>query len=443
MSYLIKQAQITNEGRSFVSDLLIKNGRIEKIASQIEVKFKVKEINAEGLWLLPGAIDDQVHFREPGLTHKADIATESKAAIAGGTTSYMEMPNTEPPTLTQELLEQKYTMASQKSFANYSFYMGVSNDNLDEVLRTNPQKVCGLKVFMGSSTGNLLVDNEITLEKLFANAHMLIATHCEDEQTIRKNLSLYTQKYGNNLTAEFHPLIRNHESCYLSSSKAVALAKKYNTRLHVLHISTAKELQLFDNQTPIEKKKITSEICVHHLAFHSENYKTHGNLIKWNPAIKTKEDQAALWKGVLEGYLDVAATDHAPHTFEEKSLPYLEAPSGGPLIQHSLLFWLHQVQNQKITLEKVVQLTAHNPAILFRIEDRGFIREGYYADLVLIDPSKKYTVTKENLHYKCGWSPFEGFTFDAEIKTTFLNGEIAYDRGQFYGILGQRLSFRV
>lgn len=441
MNYLIKQVYITNEGKTWVSDLLIKKGRIEKIASEINVKYKIQEINAEGLWLLPGVIDDQVHFREPGLTHKADLSTESKAAIAGGTTSFMEMPNTKPPTLTQELLEQKYQLASQKAFANYSFFMGVSNDNLDEVFKTNPKNVCGIKVFMGSSTGNMLVDNEQTLEKLFANSHMLIATHCEDETTIKNNLEWYLKKYGNNLSAEHHPLIRNHEACYLSSSKAVALAKKYQTRLHILHISTAKEIQLFDNQTPLEKKKITSEICIHHLAFNDQDYKTKGNFIKWNPAVKTEEDQKALWKAVLEGYFDVAATDHAPHTLDEKSLPYLEAPSGGPLVQHSLLFWLHQIKNQKITIEKVVQLTSHNPAILFRIIDRGFIREGYWADLVLVNPNQKHTVSKENLYYKCGWSPFEGFTFDASIDTTFLNGQIAYQRGQFFPILGQRLEF--
>ena len=441
MNYLIKQAQITNEGKTFVNDLLIKNGRIEKIASQIEVKYKISEIKAEGLWLLPGVIDDQVHFREPGLTHKADIASESKAAIAGGTTSFMEMPNTKPPTLTQELLQNKYDIASKKSYANYSFFMGVSNDNLDEVFRTNPNNVCGIKVFMGSSTGNMLVDNEQTLEKLFANAHMLIATHCEDEKTIQKNLALYSQKYGNQLSAIHHPLIRSEEACYLSSSKAVGLAKKYHTRLHVLHISTAKELSLFENQIPLEKKKITSEICIHHLAFNSEDYHTKGNYIKWNPAVKTADDQKALWNAVLDGYIDVAATDHAPHTFEEKSQPYLEAPSGGPLVQHSLLFWLHQVKNHKISIEKVVQLTAHNPAILFRIQNRGFIREGYFADLVLVNPNKNHTVSKENLLYKCGWSPFEGTTFEVSIETTFLNGEIAYHNGRFYDIIGERLTF--
>ncbi len=441
MNYLIKQAKITNEGKSFVSDVLIKNGRIEKIASEIDVKYKIQEINSEGLWLVPGVIDDQVHFREPGLTHKADLATESKAAIAGGTTSFMEMPNTKPPTLTQELLEQKYQIASKKALANYSFFMGVSNDNLEEVLKTNPKNVCGIKVFMGSSTGNMLVDNENTLEKLFANCHMLIATHCEDETTVKNNLEFYLKKYGNQLSAEHHPLIRNHEACYLSSSKAVGLAKKHQTRLHILHISTAKEIELFDNQTPLEKKKITSEICIHHLAFNDQDYKTKGNFIKWNPAVKTEEDQKALWKAVLEGYFDVAATDHAPHTLEEKSLPYTDAPSGGPLVQHSLLYWLHQVKNQKISIEKVVQLTSHNPAILFKIVDRGFIREGYWADLVLVNPNQKHTVSKENLFYKCGWSPFEGFTFDASIDTTFLNGQIAFSKGQFFDIIGQRLEF--
>lgn len=441
MNYLIKQAKITNEGKTFFSDLLIKNGRIEKVASNIEVKYKVQEIIAEGLWLLPGVIDDQVHFREPGLTHKGDIASESRAAIAGGTTSFMEMPNTKPPTLTQELLEQKYLLASQKSYANYSFYMGVSNDNLEEVLKTNPRNVCGIKVFMGSSTGNMLVDNELTLEKLFANSPMLIATHCEDESTIKKNLDFYKNQFGDKLTSEHHPLIRNHEACYLSSSKAVGLARKYQTRLHVLHISTKQELQLFDKLIPLEKKKITCEICIHHLAFNDKDYITKGNFIKWNPAIKTEKDQNALWEAVIEGLFDVAATDHAPHTFEEKSLPYIDAPSGGPLVQHSLLFWLHQVKNQKISIEKVVALTSHHPAILFRILDRGFIREGYWADFVLVNPQQQYTVQKENLHYKCGWSPFEGFTFDVSIDTTFLNGEIAYQKGKFFNVLGKRLLF--
>lgn len=443
MNYLIKQAQVTNEGKTFVSDVLIKNGRIEKIDSSIEVKYLIQEIPADGLWLLPGVIDDQVHFREPGYTHKGNIASESRAAIAGGTTSYMEMPNTFPPTLTQELLELKYLIASKNSFANYSFYMGASNDNLDEVLRTNAKKVCGIKVFLGSSTGDLLVDNEQTLEKLFSYSHMLIATHCEDETTIKKNLEIYAKKYGNELSAEHHPLIRSHEACFLSSSKAIALAKKHHTRLHILHISTANEIHLLDNQTPLEKKMITSEICVHHLAFNEKDYKEKGNFIKWNPAIKSEEDQKALWKAVCEGYFDVAATDHAPHTLEEKSLPYLKAPSGGPLVQHSLLFWLHQFKNQKITLEKIVELTSHHPAKLFRIVDRGFIREGYWADLVLVNPHQNYMVSKENLLYKCGWSPFEGYTFNASIDTTFLNGQIAYQRGQFFDVLGKRLEFNL
>ncbi len=441
MNYLIKQARITNEGNTFVSDVLIKNERIEKIAPEITVKHQTKEINAEHLWLLPGLIDDQVHFREPGLSYKADIATESQAAIAGGITSFMDMPNTKPPTLNQELLEQKYLLASHKAYANYSFYMGTSNDNLHEVLKTNPTNVCGIKVFMGSSTGNLLVDNEKTLENLFANSHMLIATHCEDEPTIQSNLKKLQQELGNQLKAAHHPLIRNADACFLSSSKAVALAKRYKTRLHILHISTAREISLFDNRTPLEKKQITAEVCIHHLAFNDQDYTTKGNFIKWNPAIKTKEDQEVLWRAVLDGSIDVAATDHAPHTWEEKSLPYLDAPSGGPLVQHSLLFWLQQVKNQKISIEKVVELTAHNPAILFRIVDRGFIREGYYADLVLVNPNKKHTVSKENLYYKCRWSPFEGQTFDFEVDTTFLNGRIAYQNGQFFGVKGHRLIF--
>lgn len=440
-SFLIKNARITNENSTYYSDVLIKKGRIEKISSAIKVSYKIQEIDAEGLWLIPGVIDDQVHFREPGLSHKGTIASESQAAVAGGTTSFMEMPNTVPPTLTQELLEQKYQIASKQSFANYSFFMGASNDNLDEVLKTDGHQVCGIKVFMGSSTGNMLVDNPQTLEKLFAECRLLIATHCEHEPTIQKNLAHFKQLYGNKLTAAHHPLIRSEEACWLSSSFAVQLAKKHKTRLHILHISTEKELSLFESDLPLSQKHITCEICVHHLAFDSRDYEQKGNFIKWNPAIKSPKDREALWNAVLSGKFDVAATDHAPHTLEEKQKPYLEAPSGGPLVQHSLLFWLQQAIENRISIEQVVTLTSHHPAILFRMIDRGFIREGYWADLVLIHPNQPHTVQKDNLLYKCGWSPFEGHTFPAAVHTTFVNGFMAYHLGQFQQGLGQRLTF--
>lgn len=440
-SFIIKNARITNENSTFYSDVLIKKGRIEKIASDIAVPYQIQEIDAEGLWLLPGVIDDQVHFREPGLTHKGTIASESQAAVAGGTTSFMEMPNTSPPTLTQELLEQKYQIAAKQSFANYSFFMGASNDNLDEVLKTPGQKVCGVKIFMGSSTGNMLVDNPQTLEKLFAECPLLIATHCEHEPTIQQNLAHYKQIYGNRLTASHHPLIRSEEACWLSSSFAVQLAKKHKTRLHILHISTEKELSLFDSDLPLPEKHITCEICIHHLAFDSSDYEQKGNFIKWNPAIKTPQDRESLWKAVLSGKFDVAATDHAPHTLDEKQKPYLVAPSGGPLVQHSLLFWLQQVIENKISIEQIVNLTSHHPAILFRINDRGFLRESYWADLVLVAPHTPFTVQKDNLLYKCKWSPFEGHTFPASVHTTFVNGFMVYHLGQFQQGLGQRLTF--
>ncbi|MGV6947055.1 dihydroorotase [Sphingobacterium kyonggiense] len=438
---LIKHAQVVNEGEQRALDILIKDGRIEKIAGTIDQKAD-QEINAEGLHLFPGLIDDQVHFREPGLTYKADIFTESRAAVAGGTTSFMEMPNTVPNTLTQKLLQDKYDIAQDTSLANYSFFMGAANDNLDEVLKTNPRDVCGIKVFMGSSTGNMLVDNEKALEAIFSQAPTLIATHCEDEATIQANLAAYKAKYGDEVSIEMHPLIRSEEACYLSSSKAVELAKKNNTRLHILHISTAKEIALFRNDIPLEEKRITAEACIHHLWFSDADYKTKGNFIKWNPAVKTANDRDAILKAVLDGHIDVIATDHAPHTFEEKSQPYLQAPSGGPLVQHALQALLDMVKEGKMTLEQLVQKSAHNTARLFQIEQRGFIREGYWADLVLVDLNKPYTVTKDNILSKCGWSPFENHTFSSTIEHTFVSGNLAYSNGKILEVgSGHRLLF--
>lgn len=439
---LIKSAQIVNEGKITTSDVYISNGRIEMIAAEINHPAD-REINAEGLHLLPGLIDDQVHFREPGLTHKADIWHESRAAVAGGTTSFMEMPNTVPNTLTQSLLQDKYDIASQNALANYSFFMGAANDNLEEVLKTNPRDVCGVKVFMGSSTGNMLVDNERALEQIFANSPTLVATHCEDEATIQENLVLYKEKYGEaGLTIDMHPLIRSAEACYISSSKAVELAKKNNTRLHILHISTAKEIGLFRNDIPLAEKLITAEACIHHMWFSDVDYKTKGNFIKWNPAVKTADDRDAIVKAVLDGHIDVIATDHAPHTIAEKTQAYSAAPSGGPLVQHALQALLDMYHEGKITLEQIVQKSAHNTAICFQIEERGFIREGYWADLVLVDLNKPYTVTKSNILSKCGWSPFEDHTFKSSIEHTIVSGQLAYSKGSLieYGS-GRRLLF--
>lgn len=438
---LIKSATIVNEGRQFVGDVLIKDGFIERIDSTINVKAD-REINAEGLHLLPGCIDDQVHFREPGLTHKGEIYTESRAAVAGGITSFMEMPNTVPNTLTQELLADKYAIAAQKSLANYSFYMGASNDNLDEVLKTNTKNVCGIKVFMGSSTGNMLVDNPVTLKKLFAESPMLIATHCEDEATIQRNLAHYKYILGDNITIDYHPKIRSAEACYLSSSMAVELAKKNNTRLHILHISTEKETHLFDNAIPLKDKRITAEACIHHLWFSDADYATKGNFIKWNPAIKTAADRDGILKAVLEGRIDVIATDHAPHTIEEKSQAYLQAPSGGPLVQHALISMLELYHQGKISLEQIVEKMAHNVAICFQVEKRGFIREGYWADLVLVDLNKNYKVEKNNILSKCQWSPFEGDIFSSSVTHTIISGNLAYENGQLIeGKNGQRMTF--
>lgn len=443
-SILLKSGTIVNEGKQVVADILIKNGRIEKIASSIDINENSKVIDLNGKFVLPGCIDDQVHFREPGLTHKANIFTESRAAVAGGITSFMEMPNTVPNTLTQELLEDKYQIGAKSSLANYSFFMGASNENIEEVLKTNGNNVCGVKIFMGSSTGNMLVDNEQTLDQLFSRVPpLLIATHCEDEATIRKNIETAKAKYGENVPIEQHPYIRSEEACYISSSLAVRLAKKHGTRLHVLHISTAKELELFDNSIPLEQKKITAEACIHHLWFSEEQYTEKGNLIKWNPAVKKVTDRDAILQGVLDNKIDVIATDHAPHTLEEKNNTYFNAPSGGPLVQHALLAMLEKVEEGKISIERVVEKMAHSPAILFNIVDRGYVREGYFADLVIVD-SNKTEVTKKSLLYKCGWSPFEGFTFSNSIHSTFVNGQMVYSEGKIIeGQTGSRLLFNI
>jgi dihydroorotase len=441
--FLIKGGTIINEQKRFVGDILINNGRIERIDSSIQVQGQVTEINAEGKYVIPGMIDDQVHFREPGLTHKGNIASESRAAVAGGITSFMEMPNTVPNALTQELLEDKYQIAAKSSPANYSFFMGASNDNAEEVLRTNPNNVCGVKIFMGSSTGNMLVDREATLERLFSTVPMLIATHCEDEATVRKNLALHLEKYGEHIPISAHPIIRSEEACYLSSSFAVGLAKKHNTRLHILHISTAKELELFRNDIPLEEKRITAEACIHHLWFSDKDYIEKGNFIKWNPAVKTAENRAAIWQAVRDGRIDVLATDHAPHTIEEKNQNYSKAPSGGPLVQHAVQALFEKSIQGEITLEDLVQKAAHNVARLFRIEERGYLREGYFADLVIVDPNKPYTVNKNNLLYHCGWSPFEGTTFQHTIESTFVNGNLVWNDGLLQvEQSGQRMTFR-
>lgn len=441
-SILIKNATIVNEGKEERADVFIKDTRIFSIGADLTGTIADITIDGKGLHLLPGVIDDQVHFREPGLTHKATIYTEAKAAVAGGITSYMEMPNTVPNTLTQELLEEKYKIGANTSLANYSFFMGASNDNLEEVLKTNPKNVCGIKIFMGSSTGNMLVDNSSTLENIFKNANMLIATHCEDEATIRKNVEAYKAKYGEDITPECHPEIRNVEACYKSSSFAVGLAKKFNTRLHVLHISTAEEIDLFDNSIPLAAKRITAEVCIHHLWFDKHDYKQLGNFIKWNPAVKESRHKEALLKGLLENKLDILATDHAPHTLEEKQLNYWKAPSGGPLVQHSLVAMLELYHQGKISLAKVVEKMAHAPAECFQLENRGYIREGYFADLVLVDLNNPWQVNKENILYKCNWSPFEGKEFKSKVLHTIVSGHLVYSNGQFdESQKGHRLSF--
>jgi len=442
--YLIKDTCIINEGQRIFGDVLIKNGRIEKIGSRIQPGGNYVEIIGKDRMLVPGAIDDQVHFREPGLTHKANIYTEAKAAVAGGVTSFMEMPNTNPPAFTHELLEEKYEIAKRSSLGNYSFYMGTSNTNLEEVLKTNKRKndICGVKIFMGSSTGNLLVDNSLTLDKIFAGSELLIATHCEEESIIKANLQQLKQAKAI-LEPSDHPIIRNEEACFESSFKAIQFAKKHNSRLHILHISTAKELQLFTNMIPLEEKRITAEVCVHHLHFTSDDYARLGNQIKCNPAIKAPENRKALWEALLDDRLDLIATDHAPHTWQEKQEDYEHAHAGLPLVQHSLSLMLHYVNEGKISLEKTVEKMSHAVARCFQIKDRGFIREGYYADLVLVNMNQPNTVSKENILYKCGWSPLEGFRFPASITHTFVNGHLVYGNGVFdESQMGQRMQFQ-
>ena len=440
-STLITNAKIVNEGKVFEGDVLIKGQFIEKIDTQINSP-AVHTIDAHGNFLLPGVIDDQVHFREPGLTHKGNVFTESRAAVAGGVTSFMEMPNTSPPVFTQSLLEDKYQIAARTSLANFSFYIGASNDNLEEILKTNLKNVCGLKIFMGSSTGNLLVDDPKTLEGIFSRFPSLIATHCEHEPTIRKNTLEFKERFGDDMPVNYHSHLRSEEACYKSSSFAVGLAKKHGTKLHILHISTSKETHLFDNSIPLEKKKITAEACVHHLWFNDHDYDRLGMLIKWNPAIKTEQDQKEILNALLDDRIDVIATDHAPHTLEEKANKYFQAPSGGPLIQHSVVSMMEFVHQKKISIEKMVQKMSHNPAVLFEIEKRGFIREGYFADLVLVNPDQPWQVNKNNILAKCGWSPFEGNTFHAAVQQTWVSGHLAYANGQLNEEKsGERLTF--
>ena len=441
---LIKNAKIVNEGTIFEGDVLIENDIIVEISESISAKSsECKIIDAEGNYLIPGAIDDQVHFREPGLTHKGDIESESRAAVAGGITSFIEQPNTVPNAVTQEILEEKYQIAAQKSYANYSFMMGATNDNLDEVLKTNPKNVAGIKIFLGSSTGNMLVDNEVVLEKIFSSTPMLIAVHCEDETTIKNNLEKFKAEFGEDIPVTAHHLIRSEEACYISSSKAIALAKKTGARLHIFHLSTAKEMELFTNKIPLEDKKITAEVCVHHLWFSNDDYATKGNLIKWNPAVKTANDRKALWEALIDGRIDVIATDHAPHTLEEKKQSYLKAPSGGPLVQHAVVAMFEAFHQGKISIEKIVEKMCHNPAILFQIEKRGFIREGYKADLILVDLNGSTTVSKENLLYKCGWSPLEGTEFHSKVTHTFVNGHLVFENGRISEEkFGERLLFK-
>ena len=440
---LIKNARIVNEGTIFEGDVLIENEFIVEIAESISPKSSsCKIIDAEGSYLIPGAIDDQVHFREPGLTQKGDIGSESAAAIAGGITSFIEQPNTIPNAVTQEILEEKYKIAAKTSHANYSFMMGGTNDNLEEILKTNPKNVAGIKLFLGSSTGNMLVDNQESLEKIFSSTKMLIAVHCEDETTIKNNLERYKLQFGEDIPVECHHLIRSAEACYLSSSKAIELAKKTGARLHIFHLSTAKEMELFTNKIPLEEKQITAEVCIHHLWFSDEDYKTKGNFIKWNPAVKTAEDRTALWEALLDDRIDVIATDHAPHTLEEKQQSYLKAPSGGPLVQHAVVAMFEANHQGKISVEKIVEKMCHNPAKIFKIEKRGFIKEGFYADLAIVNPGLPWSVKKENILAKCGWSPFDGFTFKSRITHTFVNGELVYQNFKVKDIrVGKRLLF--
>jgi dihydroorotase len=441
-STLLLNGTLVNEGKIFEADILIANGRIERIGKDLQHVAADQTIDATGLHILPGLIDDQVHFREPGLTHKAEIYTESRAAVAGGITSFMEMPNTVPNTLTQELLQHKYDIAARNSIANYSFFMGASNDNIDEVLKTNPKNVCGVKIFMGSSTGNMLVDNQKTLEHIFSNSPTLIATHCESEEIIRANTAKAREQYGEQVPMHMHPVIRNEEACYASSSAAIALAKKTGARLHILHISTGKETLQFDNSIPLKEKKITAEACVHHLWFTDADYAEKGSLIKWNPAVKTATDREMIRKAVNENRIDVLATDHAPHTLEEKQNSYFSAPSGGPLVQHNLPALLDLYHQGVFSLEKIVEKSAHAVAELFEITNRGYIREGYQADLVVVNLNKAWEVHPSNLLYKCAWSPFEGYQFKASVEKTFVNGHLVYSDGRVIeGTTGERLLF--
>lgn len=444
MRYIIKNATLVNEGKSFMASVFISGEIIEKIIpAESQQDFEGYEvIDAKGLLLLPGAIDDQVHFRDPGLTHKGDIATESRAAVAGGVTSFMDMPNTVPNTLTQQLLQDKYDIAAEKSMANYSFYMGASNDNIEEVLKTNPQDVCGIKVFMGSSTGNMLVNNSSTLQRLFQEAPCLIATHCEDEDIIRRNIDIYKSKYGDDAPASIHPLVRSAEACYKTSSEAAELASKYGTHLHILHLSTAKEIELFRNDIPLKDKKITAETCLHYLLFDDRDYEKKGMFLKCNPAVKTEDDKLALIQACNDNHIDILATDHAPHTLEEKNKPYFSAPSGGTSVQHLLLGALELANKGIMTKEKVVELLSHNPAILFKINKRGFIREGYYADLVLINPNKRHVISNNDVLYKCGWTGYSGMELSCSVTHTFINGELVYHNGNFNeDYRGKRLTF--
>jgi len=441
-SILITGANIVNEGRISPGDVLVRDGRIAKIGADLSVEAADIHIDGRGKHLFPGVIDDQVHFREPGLTHKAEIYTEAKAGVAGGTTTFMEMPNTVPQTVTINLLEQKYIRASEVSLANYSFFFGATNDNLEEILKVNPKNVCGIKIFQGSSTGNMLVDNPEVLEQIFKECKTLIAIHSENDNIIKANLEEFKAIYGEDIPVKFHPKIRSEEACYDASSRAVAMAKKYGTKLHILHISTAKELELFDNSIPLEEKRVTAEACIHHMWFSEEDYATKGNLIKWNPAVKTANDRDQIFQAMLEDRIDVIATDHAPHTLEEKSLSYLKAPSGGPLNQHSLVAMLDFYHQGKISLEKIAEKMAHNVAILFQIQERGFIRENYFADLVLVDLNSPWTVSKENILSKCGWSPFEGHTFNSKVTHTFVSGHLVYEEGEFNEEKkGERITF--
>lgn len=441
-SILIKNAIIVNENSTFKGDVLIENEIIKEISTAIKATENTKVIDANGRYLLPGMIDDQVHFREPGLTHKATISTESRAAIAGGITTFIEMPNTVPQATTQELLEDKFEIAAKTSYANYSFMFGGTNDNLEELLKTDPQKVAGIKLFLGSSTGNMLVDNEEVLEKIFSSTKMLISVHCEDEATIRKNTKKFKDEFGDDIPVKYHPIIRSEEACYVSSSKAIELAKKTGARLHIFHLSTEKETHLFRNDIPIEEKQITAEVCIHHLWFSDKDYDEKGTHIKWNPAVKSEKDRQGLWKALLDDRIDVIATDHAPHTLEEKNNIYTKAPSGGPLVQHAIIALLEKVKEGVISIEKVVEKMCHNPAKLFQIKKRGFIKEGFFADLVLIDLDKAQTVSKDTLLYKCGWSPFEGTKFSSTITHTFVNGKLIYNNGVFNDkIKGKRITF--